>query len=958
MHFLRLPYQSDGTKSWIYFSVSTVIGVCLLLIWQLNVFASDANGFGPTFKTGHVYARGILLGQNGQPIFAEYNEQGQVVQQYGEAVGEYEGARIISADDYKFQYARYLDFLSEFRTSKARAANILTREEYIGTDFPAVSLPDINGQSGDTIEVPVTKPVLAAGVQSVLVRNQNTIVTRDIAENDLVLFSATIDLRAAEEALGDDAEFPDQTTKSLLLNSRGQILHRSSVDIGLRTAFWNRQDGSQFSNTELDGRNGYGAGDTPIAPISEALVYPDMQWHSRGHTDENGQFSLYYFLPPCPGFSWFYDYNLIGEIPYRNFNPKSRAWQPWAVYYTTVPVGDRCDGTALNLSTATDLTGQSVYNTLVGINASSPQPIVRADMPVVANMITGIGMLTNDGQNPVELGERTEYAVNGSIANTPTLPENLDLDANEVADDVRLGEDGKVEVRFDGDSENPDFTRLVDTVPDFSSQGLLKTLKPEDLSDTDLYVYRQSTGQLLVDREGLRNEEYGTYNLICAETDPDCVADGEDATNRFFYQMLIRGRWYFDYLAGALPDYQSKTRINEELRGLDSNHLRPGEEIKLVAINRKTGYIGTALAKVKVGGVENNALSFDIPPLMLQPPNLKIEAKRTTEVEAGLTRGEERQYTIGSEGAGLTSDKTVVVTTEWVDQDGSPLPKDLPGYTGRLVQVIDTNELGVPTSKLSNFAIRPGRRTQIIRLTEDDELGREHFYIHVSGEPIDGNPSFARVSGAGEGPLLYRPDYYVPIRVPIFDEEATRQVRNELRYAQKEELTNLTLDDIDPVYHWPHRPEMQFSVFDLDVNRIAGLDESEDGVSEDIQTIIYDPNSLSDCERDSETLLQCFLNNADVVTFEYALFSDSIDPLPTIGPDRTLVLSLGGEEVTIGPQYGADQTIRFEDPEHLRHLDAADYLTIALFQNNDAENLLWEFDLVKAALVVDQNRDG
>ncbi|MEY8200904.1 MAG: hypothetical protein RPS47_16825 [Colwellia sp.] len=66
---------------------------------------------------------------------------------------------------------------------------------------------------------------------------------------------------------------------------------------------------------------------------------------------------------------------------------------------------------------------------------------------------------------------------------------------------------------------------------------------------------------------------------------------------------------------------------------------------------------------------------IDIPsdPIVLRPPNLKIWAERIYTVEKGLTDGQQREYTIGFEGSGLTTDTMVYIHNQWFDQDGSPL---------------------------------------------------------------------------------------------------------------------------------------------------------------------------------------------------------------------------------------------------------------------------------------------
>lgn len=158
--------------------------------------------------------------------------------------------------------------------------------------------------------------------------------------------------------------------------------------------------------------------------------------------------------------------------------------------------------------------------------------------------------------------------------------------------------------------------------------------------------------------------------------------------------------------------------------------------------------------------------------LVLQPPNLKIWAERSYNIEHGLTAGDQRNYLIGAEGAGLTSDNMIQVYTEWLDHSGGPLPEGLGtdngadyGLTGRLAKVVSAGQLeAVNDSGLANFSIAPGRQVQVIQI--GDNLARaEHYYIHVSGKPKNETPQFD--PGTDENDLLTtRPGLLTPFKTP------------------------------------------------------------------------------------------------------------------------------------------------------------------------------------------------
>jgi hypothetical protein len=445
---------------------------------------------------------------------------------------------------------------------------------------------------------------------------------------------------------------------------------------------------------------------------------------------------------------------------------------------------------------------------------------------------------------------------------------------------------------------------VADTASDFFDRGLLTSLSAADRQNTDVYVYRVSSDQQISSRRGL-----GAHEL-----------DGD----QLIYRFLFRGPGdAVNTSAGDLEAFQAKSNLNPKLRGYAADHLRPGEKIKVIMINRASGYIGSAVGTYGENTAEG-LISFTPPAVVMRPPNLKIKAKRHFEIQSGLFKGEEREYLIGFEGSGLTSDAMVAVTTEWTAWDGAPLPEDLPGFTGRLAQVVEENTLGQGSGQIANFAIKPGLNTQLVRLPME-EIDRAHFYLHVSGEPVDRNPDFSQ-TGAGEGPLVYRPRRYVPIRVPLFDEAATLEARQSQPEAETE---------AEAQYQWVYRPEMQFSLFDLELELNPELEQ--------------DPGHPVA----ADTILPYSYGNS--IDFLYTLLEDQLPLLDPLGSGRTLVFGYHDNEVTIplgeidddgGILMGADDRIQVTNLSALKNLDADDLLTIALYQNGDSENRLWEYTTV------------
>ncbi len=85
----------------------------------------------------------------------------------------------------------------------------------------------------------------------------------------------------------------------------------------------------------------------------------------------------------------------------------------------------------------------------------------------------------------------------------------------------------------------------------------------------------------------------------------------------------------------------------------------------------------------------------------------------------------------------------MALTTRWSDWDGSPLPPDLPGYTGRLAKVVATNTLGQAAGQIANFEIKPGLTTQLVQLPQA-ELDRAHFSSTSAANPSTATPTFRK----------------------------------------------------------------------------------------------------------------------------------------------------------------------------------------------------------------------
>ncbi|MFB6260732.1 MAG: hypothetical protein ABEJ96_01120, partial [Thiohalorhabdaceae bacterium] len=355
----------------------------------------------------------------------------------------------------------------------------------------------------------------------------------------------------------------------------------------------------------------------------------------------------------------------------------------------------------------------------------------------------------------------------------------------------------------------PAYAKEVDFARAQQGVGLVRQISEADLADTDLYLYRVSTGALIAERPGLKREELGfrPANL----TNRAGITDEDDA--RFGFQFPAKGPTANRHdirdsqpVAAKLDLWKSENDWNLDLQG---DQLKPGERVRLVAVNRATGYLGTKTVRLKAtGDTATGMLGIEAGTLRLQPPNLKVHVRRTRTGPQQALSGD-GVHRIGFEGKGLASDRQLRVITEWRGPDGAPLPSSLPGFTGRLSRVVKQqgpfDRLGsaAGSDRVHRFRIRPGQHTQVLKLpaSRSPDLAKRHYYLHVDGAPKTGNADFAVARAEAEGPLKYRPKTYVPVKVRVWDPESS---------GRGEQLA----------YRWVHRPEMQFSVLNLEIEAL------------------------------------------------------------------------------------------------------------------------------------------
>ncbi|MDH5675996.1 MAG: hypothetical protein OEZ06_27990 [Myxococcales bacterium] len=366
--------------------------------------------------------------------------------------------------------------------------------------------------------------------------------------------------------------------------------------------------------------------------------------------------------------------------------------------------------------------------------------LAYANFPIEAATLDIRAVFTNapnaSSSNPSNRG-------NPTVDWTGPLPDNF-----AIADLTKWKNDPNAGGYVEGDTV---YSLKESTTPGHS--GLLKAIGDYELRDTEVFVYRASDDKLIGSRWGMLRREVLAYvdlkslqNSNGAGVDSQCEGRAclriaslfrgpeqrgrisqsgtESFTRTGDVDQLFSGiadELYYDNSEGGVlkrvdtsVDGGVDGGVNDGVRNsleLDYDTrtdpsgrtaaLSPGDALRIIVINRATGYIGTARAVL----VNSFGFGWAIAPegfgfdpatyaatgpttinVEMRPPNLKVRAYRISEQDpAG-----DIPYLIGSEGSSLTSDSIVYIETEWLDHDGRPLPADLPGYTGRLAKLVAT----------------------------------------------------------------------------------------------------------------------------------------------------------------------------------------------------------------------------------------------------------------------------
>src|SRR5690606_29465905 len=129
-----------------------------------------------------------------------------------------------------------------------------------------------------------------------------------------------------------------------------------------------------------------------------------------------------------------------------------------------------------------------------------------------------------------------------------------------------------------------------------------------------------------------------------------------------------------------------------------------------------------------------------------------------------------------------------------------------------------------------------------------------------------------------------------------------------------------------PVYRWQYRPEFQYSIYGLNIQELTLHAEDK---SEGTDLL----NSQTPVISSSDDLI-ALVYNLDIINYLPLDYFNS-------GEEKELIFAFGEHEVKA--KINERDRVEFTNLDHLASLDPEDFLTIQLYTNNDAGNVLWEY---------------
>ena len=128
---------------------------------------------------GHVAAKGLILSEEGNPYWVEYDEKGNVVRTIGEVKEELVKSWLMPGHDYRLLMAGF----AETKAKNSGHSEVLYAKEYAARTFKDAAGKELTG-----------KPALSPSTRSVVVRTADALYSAQ----DLILLQSQLDLKQAK----------------------------------------------------------------------------------------------------------------------------------------------------------------------------------------------------------------------------------------------------------------------------------------------------------------------------------------------------------------------------------------------------------------------------------------------------------------------------------------------------------------------------------------------------------------------------------------------------------------------------------------------------------------------------------------------------------------------------------------------------------------------------------------
>jgi hypothetical protein len=984
--------KGNGMRNLMSRGVSGLLALAFCGIAHGFLFPQLGLQLSPQLKKGTVMTRAQVLGDNGGPILVVTRTTGsgsgaqtEEIEEIGEIYPEGPLGEVYILSGAEVGY-----FLDQYARLRIERGETMKRAVFLDPEELANGIAVANGETSESVNLPDS-------VKTVLVLGERDRFGTDPSRWTLIEFPFLMD---EEFTLEDNAS-------SVLFDEEGEQIRAAfgtSDEAGnysveqftYRVGYWG--DGEDAMEQDKEGYSPRGD-DRIFGPVSGAEL--DMAFNS-GVSGADGRYQLFYmhyclglqtgsgFLPLTAPTAASINLVLKASI----YNPQGKAYFPLLMQRKTEFF---CG----------DVSGLPDHNFIVDVLWLSGK-LRLANTANGDTLPMGDEVLYQGEDRQGEAMAQSSFDFDGDGEPDISVHANKKTETDEEGNSYVIpNQEGEPDskrwqaVYFSSGSHRPDAESLPEQVPDLwrladhvldtKETGLYSQITQDVLVNTDLYVFHESTGELIVELNGMpdgigdgrdltEDGDYFTYNTVMRGPKQHGITRGlcngrrgDDCLLRTLYdgsgdadRALLEGNGDEAYQLDA-EQLGFQSRFQQRDGGLPA----PGEWMYVVAINRTTGYTGTVrfqLGQPYGEGAIGPSITQRVPEITLTPPNLKVWAKRVYDIEKGLTKDETVNYLIGHEGAATQNDTLVGIYTEWLDGDGRPLPVGLDidqgkdfGLSGRLAKIVGDELVPVSSgvaveaddfdieeaqqgSQIAEFPIGPGQRLQLLRLKADN-TSNEHYYVNVFGRAVNKEAcSHCEYTETDKQQdlLTGRPNHYTPFYVPRYDEVATLELeleRNKLRVeeAEEQEEGEAPPDDedklgkVDAQYEWMLRPEYQFTLLDIEVNELNAVRKqiNEDGSEEEIVRNLIDEDQ------------PVITSTDDLIRILYNLILPEDDALQGLDGPREYVLALGEEEVRI--TAGEDQTIDIENLDHLASLDVEDFLTMRLYLSNDQENVLWQW---------------